>query len=165
MLLGGSMRKIVLSILVENTAGVLARTSGLFSRRGYNIASLSVGETEDPSISRMTVVASGEEETLSQIVKQLMKLEDVISVHELEPEHSVCCELLLLKVDTADAEKRKEALAIAERTDAKVVDVSPENMMLRLTGEPAKLDDFIAGFSEFKILELVRTGLTGLSRS
>ena len=150
------MRKIVLSILVENTAGVLARTSGLFSRRGYNIASLSVGETEDPSISRMTVVASGEEETLSQIV---------ISVHELEPEHSVCCELLLLKVDTADAEKRKEALAIAERTDAKVVDVSPENMMLRLTGEPAKLDDFIAGFSDFKILELVRTGLTGLSRS
>ena len=159
------MRKIVLSILVENTAGVLARTSGLFSRRGYNIASLSVGETEDPSISRMTVVASGEEETLSQIVKQLMKLEDVISVRELEPEHSVCCELLLLKVDTADAEKRKEALAIAERTDAKVVDVSPENMMLRLTGEPAKLDDFIAGVSEFKILELVRTGLTGLSRS
>ena len=162
MRLGGSMRKIVLSILVENTAGVLARTSGLFSRRGYNIASLSVGETEDPSISRMTVVASGEEETLSQIVKQLMKLEDVISVRELEPEHSVCCELLLLKVDTADADKRKEALAIAERTDAKVVDVSPENMMLRLT---AKLDDFIAGFSDFKILELVRTGLTGLSRS
>ena len=159
------MRKIVLSILVENTAGVLARTSGLFSRRGYNIASLSVGETEDPSISRMTVVTSGEEETLSQIVKQLMKLEDVISVRELEPEHSVCCELLLLKVDTADADKRKEALAIAERTDAKVVDVSPENMMLRLTGEPAKLDDFIAGFSDFKILELVRTGLTGLSRS
>ena len=113
----------------------------------------------------MTVVASGEEETLSQIVKQLMKLEDVISVRELEPEHSVCCELLLLKVDTADADKRKEALAIAERTDAKVVDVSPENMMLRLTGEPAKLDDFIAGFSDFKILELVRTGLTGLSRS
>ncbi|MBO4280664.1 MAG: acetolactate synthase small subunit [Lachnospiraceae bacterium] len=159
------MRKIVLSIQVANTAGVLARTSGLFSRRGYNIASLSVGETEDPSISRMTVVASGEEETLSQIVKQLLKLEDVISVEELVPDRSVCCELLLLKVATADAEKRKEALAIAEQTDAKVVDVSPETMMLRLTGEPAKVDAFIDGFSDFKILELVRTGLTGLSRS
>ena len=147
------MRKLVLSIQVANTAGVLARTSGLFSRRGYNIASLSVGETEDPSISRMTVVASGEEETLSQIVKQLLKLEDVISVEELVPDRSVCCELLLLKVATA------------EQTDAKVVDVSPETMMLRLTGEPAKVDAFIDGFSDFKILELVRTGLTGLSRS
>ncbi|MBO4325122.1 MAG: acetolactate synthase small subunit [Lachnospiraceae bacterium] len=159
------MRKIVLSILVENTAGVLARTSGLFSRRGYNIESLSVGETEDASISRMTVVASGEEETLSQIVKQLLKLEDVISVRELVPDSSVCCELLLLKVNTADSEKRKEALAIAERTDAKVVDVSPETMMLRLTGEPAKVDSFINDFSSFQILELVRTGLTGLARS
>ncbi len=159
------MRKIVLSILVENTAGVLARTSGLFSRRGYNIASLSVGETENPSISRMTVVASGDDETLSQIVKQLLKLEDVISVEELNPDSSVCCELLLLKVNTADAEKRKEALAIAERTDAKIVDVSGETMMLRITGEPAKVDEFIAYFSAFEILELVRTGLTGLSRS
>lgn len=159
------MRKIVLSILVANTAGVLARTSGLFSRRGYNIASLSVGETENPSISRMTVVASGDEETLSQIVKQLLKLEDVISVRELVPDESVCCELLLLKVNTADAEKRKEALAVSERTDAKVVDVSADTMMLRLTGEPAKVDEFIACFSDFQILELVRTGLTGLSRS
>lgn len=159
------MRKIVLSILVANTAGVLARTSGLFSRRGYNIASLSVGETENPSISRMTVVANGDEETLSQIVKQLLKLEDVISVRELVPDESVCCELLLLKVNTADAEKRKEALAVSERTDAKVVDVSADTMMLRLTGEPAKVDEFIACFSDFQILELVRTGLTGLSRS
>ena len=156
------MRKIVLSILVNNTAGVLARISGLFGRRGYNIASLTVGETERPDISRMTVVALGDEATLSQIGKQLEKLQEV---KELSPEHSVCSELILLKVRTKTDAKRQSAISIADVFRAKVVDVAVDSLMMQLTGETAKIDAFIKMFYEFEILELVRTGLTGLERA
>lgn len=157
------MRKMVLSILVENTAGVLSRVSGLFSRRGYNIDSLTVGETENPTFSRMTVVANGDEQILEQIRNQLQKLEDVVEIKELHSEESVCRELILVKVSAGESE-RKDVIAVADIFRAKIVDVAKESLMVELTGNQAKIDAFINLLDGFKILEMVRTGITGLSR-
>lgn len=157
------MRKMVLSILVDNTAGVLSRVSGLFSRRGYNISSLTVGETENPKFSRMTVVVGGEEETLEQIHKQLSKLEDVREIKELSSDNSVCRELVLVKVK-ADQTQRQQIIAVADIFRAKIVDVAKESLMVELTGNQAKIDAFIKLLDGFEILEIVRTGLTGLVR-
>lgn len=157
------MSRMVLSILVDNTAGVLSRVAGLFSRRGYNIDSLSVGETENPSYSRMTVAASGEDQILEQIVKQLAKLEDVKEIKELVNGESVCRELILVKI-AAGQPDRQSIIAIADIFRAKIVDVSMESMMVELTGNQAKLDGFMKLLEGFEIKELVRTGLTGLTR-
>ncbi len=157
------MRKMVLSILVDNTAGVLSRVSGLFSRRGYNITSLTVGETENPAFSRMTVVVKGEEQTLEQIYKQVEKLEDVVEITELGPEDSVCRELVLVKVKASQAE-RQSIIAVADIFRAKIVDVAKESLMIELTGNQAKIDAFIKLLDGFEILSIVRTGLTGLTR-
>ena len=157
------MRKMVLSILVDNTAGVLSRVSGLFSRRGYNITSLTVGETENPAFSRMTVVVKGEEQTLEQIYKQVEKLEDVVDITELSPENSVCRELVLVKVK-ADQIQRQQIIAVADIFRAKIVDVAIESLMIELTGNQAKIDAFIKLLDGFEILSIVRTGLTGLTR-
>lgn len=157
------MRKMVLSILVDNTAGVLSRVSGLFSRRGYNITSLTVGETENPAFSRMTVVVKGEEQTLEQIYKQVEKLEDVVEITELGPEDSVCRELVLVKVKASQAE-RQAIIAVADIFRAKIVDVAKESLMIELTGNQAKIDAFIKLLDGFEILAIVRTGLTGLTR-
>lgn len=157
------MRKIVFSILVENTAGVLSRVSGLFSRRGYNIDSLSVGETENPRYSRMTVVASGEDEILEQIEKQLSKLVDVKKIEELKDGTSVCRELILVKVGVT-AEKRQQVIAIADIFRAKIVDVYQDSLMIELTGTEIKLNAFIDLLEGFEIKEMVRTGITGLTR-
>lgn len=157
------MKKIVLSILVDNTSGVLSRVSGLFSRRGYNIDSLTVGVTENPKYSRMTVVASGEDEILEQIRKQLEKLVDVKRIEELKAGESVCRELILVKVGV-EAEKRQQVIAVADIFRAKIVDVAPDSMMMELTGNQNKLDAFINLLDGFEIRELVRTGITGLMR-
>lgn len=157
------MSKIVLSLLVDNQAGVLSRVSGLFSRRGYNIDSLTVGETENPNFSRMTVVASGEPEALEQIQKQLAKLVDVVEIKALTPETSVTRELILVKV-SADAEERHKITEIADIFRAKIVDVSKNSVMLELTGNSAKLEAFISLLEGFHIQQLVRTGVAGLSR-
>ncbi len=157
------MSKIVLSLLVDNQAGVLSRVSGLFSRRGYNIDSLTVGETENPKFSRMTVVASGEPEALEQIQKQLAKLVDVVEIKALERETSVTRELVLVKV-SVDAEDRHKITEIADIFRAKIVDVSNASMMLELTGNTAKLEAFISLLEGFHIRQLVRTGVAGLSR-
>ena len=157
------MRKMVLSILVDNTAGVLSRVSGLFSRRGYNITSLTVGETENPAFSRMTVVVKGEEQTLEQIYKQVEKLEDVVDITELSPENSVCRELVLVKVK-ADQIQRQQIIAVADIFRAKIVDVAIESLMVELTGNQAKIGAFIKLLDGFEILSIVRTGLTGLTR-
>ena len=159
----GAMRRMVLSILVENTSGVLSRVSGLFSRRGYNIDSLSVGETHNPAISRMTVAVTGEELTLEQIEKQLNKLEDVIEIKELADGESVCRELILVKVK-ADASKRQGIIAVADIFRAKIVDVAKESLMIELTGNQSKINAFIELLDGFEILQLVRTGITGLPR-
>ncbi len=158
-----SKKIMVLSILVDNTSGVLSRVSGLFSRRGYNIDSLTVGETENPLISRMTVVATGDEGILEQIKKQVSKLEDVREIVELTPDSSVCRELILIKV-RATTEERTSLNTIASIFRANVVDVSAEYMMIELTGTISKIDAFIKLLDGFEIDELVRTGITGLTR-
>ena len=157
------MKRIVLSILVDNTAGVLSRVSGLFSRRGYNIDSLTVGETQDPAISRMTVLAHGDDQILEQIRKQLLKLEDVIEIKVLVPGESVTRELILVKVSAPDKD-RQAIISIADIFRAKIVDVALESVIIELTGSQEKLDAFTKLLNQFTIRELVRTGITGLTR-
>lgn len=160
---GLTMKRIVLSILVENTAGVLSRVSGLFSRRGYNIDSLTVGETQLSGISRMTVVANGDDQILEQIKNQLNKLEDVKEIIELMDGESVCRELILVKV-AANAQVRQSIISVADIFRAKIVDVAPESLMIELTGNQAKINAFLNLLEGHQILELVRTGITGLAR-
>ncbi|MBA4687008.1 MAG: acetolactate synthase small subunit [Candidatus Galacturonibacter soehngenii] len=157
------MKVRVFSMLVDNTSGVLSRVAGMFSRRGYNIDSLTVGVTADPRFSRMTVVVSGDEPILEQIEKQLRKLEDVLDIKKLEEGDSVCRELILVKVKVG-AKDRQSIIAIADIFRAKIVDVATESLIIELTGSQSKLDAFIELLEGYEILELARTGITGLSR-
>ena len=157
------MQKRILSLLVDNTAGVLSRISGLFSRRGYNIDSLSAGVTADERFSRMTVVCSGDALILEQITKQLAKLVDVRDIKILEPENSVSRELVLVKV-AAKPTEREGVMTIANIFRANIIDVGKESMVIELTGSKSKLSAFIDLLDEYEILELARTGITGLSR-
>ena len=157
------MNKKVLSVLVDNTSGVLNRVAGLFSRRGYNIDSLTVGETTDPTVSRMTVTVTGDDDVLEQIEKQLSKLIDVKEVVELPAEASVCRELVLVKVE-CDTTRRQEIIAISDIFRANIVDVSTKSVIIELTGAQSKLNAFIELLNGFKITELARTGITGLQR-
>jgi len=153
----------VLSVLVENQAGVLSRVSGLFSRRGYNIDSLSVGVTEDPAISRMTIVVRGDSYILEQIKKQLNKLIDVIKVIELDKDRSVFRELMLIKVNARE-NNRASIIEIVDIFRASVVDVSNETLTVELTGDEDKIEAFINLMKPYGIREIVRTGLTALER-
>ncbi|UWO24343.1 acetolactate synthase small subunit [Marvinbryantia formatexigens] len=157
------MKQRVLSMLVDNTFGVLSRVAGLFSRRGYNIDSLTVGETADPRYSRMTVVVSGDEQILDQIVKQLGKLIDVVDIKTLKEGESVNRELVMIKV-RAEAKDRQGINAICDIFRAKVVDVAKDSMIIELTGDQSKLKAFLELMNDYEILELARTGITGLSR-
>ena len=158
------MEQRVLSILVDNTSGVLSRVAGLFSRRAYNIDSLTVGETENPLYSRMTVVARGDDEILEQIHRQLEKLVDVIEIKELKSHTtSVCRELVLLKVEVKP-EERDQLLSIVNIFRAKVIDVAEESMIIELTGNQVKVDAFLRLIGGFAVQEMARTGLTGLER-
>ncbi len=156
------MRQAVFSILVDNSAGVLSRVAGLFSRRGYNIDSLTVGETTDSKVSRITVAATGEEDVLEQIQKQLAKLVDVRQIIEL-PQESVCRELILVKVE-CDTNSRQEIISVSNIYRANIVDVAPTSLIIELTGAKSKVDAFIELLNGFKITELARTGITGLAR-
>ena len=144
------MRQIVLSLLVDNNPGVLARVAALFSRRGYNIDSITAGITNDPKYTRITVAVSGDNQILEQI-------------GELENSHSVCRELVLVKV-MADKKEKQEIIAIADIFRAKVVDVAANSLMIELTGNQNKLDAFLNLMADFEVLEMVRTGITGLGR-
>ena len=157
------MKQRVYSILVDNSAGVLSRVASLFSRRGYNIDSLTVGVTADPAFSRMTIVCSGDDSVLEQIRKQLAKLVDVRDIKVLEPGDSVTHELMMIKL-TAKDEDRQNVMALAEIFKAKTVDVGPESMILEVVGSVSKLAAFLNLLSGYEILELDRTGVTGLSR-
>ncbi|WP_343210517.1 acetolactate synthase small subunit [Anaerolentibacter hominis] len=157
------MSKVVFSILVDNTPGVLNRVSNLFSRRGYNIDSLTVGETHDPEVSRITVAVSGDHIILEQIEKQLAKLENVRGIVKLKDGESVCRELILVKV-AATAKERQAIIAVADIFRAKIVDVATDSLMVELTGNQAKIDAFINLLAGYEIIELVRTGITGLVR-
>jgi acetolactate synthase-1/3 small subunit len=153
----------VLSILVANNAGVLSRVTGLFSRRGYNIDSLSVGTTEDPRYSRITVSVRGDEQIIEQIRHQVAKLVDVIDVLELPPEQSVYRELCFVKVG-AEGQVRSEIFNIAAVFRANIVDVTLSTVTVELTGDQDKISAFIELMRPYGILKIVRTGLTGIAR-
>lgn len=155
------MRQMVLSLLVNNEAGVTSRISGLFTRRGYNIDSITAGVTGDKNISRITVVVEGDENV--QVIKQLSKLEDVIDIKELKREDSVCRELILVRVAVNEIQ-RPEIVSVADIFRAKVIDVSMDSMVLELTGDKSKIDAFLELLVGYQILEIARTGLTGLRR-
>ena len=157
------MRQIVLSLLVDNNPGVLARVAALFSRRGYNIDSITAGITNDPKYTRITVAVSGDNQILEQIRNQIAKLVEVRKIVELENSHSVCRELVLVKV-MADKKEKQEIIAIADIFRAKVVDVAANSLMIELTGNQNKLDAFLNLMADFEVLEMVRTGITGLGR-
>ena len=153
----------VLSILVENTPGLTSRISGLFSRRGYNIDSFSAGVTADPRYTRVTIVTHGDEMVLEQIEKQVSKLTDVVDLKVLEDGTSVTRELMLVKI-SARSTDRQDVLTIVEIFHGKVVDVTHDSMVLEVTGHQHKLESFLDMLADYDILELARTGLTGLSR-
>lgn len=153
----------VFSLLVDNNPGVLSRISGLFSRRGYSIDSITAGVTADPRFTRITIVSSGDELILSQIEKQVRKLEDIIEIKVLEPSASVYRELIMVKVK-ANKSERSEIISVADIFRAKIVDVEKDSLMVELTGTQSKLDAFLNLLEGYDILELARTGITGLNR-
>ncbi len=153
----------IISIIVENKPGVLTRISGLFSRRGFNIESLSVGVTENPKHSRMTIIVEGDQDVLEQIQKQLYKLVDTLKVIDLPPETSVGRELIMVKVN-ADKSVRSEVIQITDIYRGRIVDVGENVLTVELTGEDGKLNAFINMMSKFGIKELVRTGKVALHR-
>lgn len=157
------MHRKVLQLLVDNTSGVLSRISGLFSRRGYNIESITAGVTADPRYTRITIVTSGDDEILDQIEKQVAKLVDVRDIKELAPESSVYRELALIKVRTNQNE-RQGVIAIADIFRAKIIDVASDSLIVELTGNQDKIDAFINLLEGYEILELARTGIAGLGR-
>ena len=152
-----------ISVLVENTSGVLARVSGLFARRGFTIDSLAVGETEDPSISRMTIVVTVDGRPLEQVTKQLHKLINVLRIVELPHESSVERELALIKVG-ADAGRRAEVLEIVEIFRAKVIDVDPDSLVVEASGTSDKLTALEELLRPYTIIEMARTGRIALGR-
>lgn len=157
------MKEYVISALVENRSGVLSRISGLFSRRGYNIDSLSVGETDDPTISRMTIVTRADRQMQEQIKKQLNKLVDVIKIVELKEETSVYRELALIKVK-AQKEVRAEIIEIANIFRTHIVDVASESLIIEATGDEGKISALTKMLEPYGVKEIIRTGLTALER-
>ncbi len=157
------MQKKVFQLLVDNTSGVLSRISGLFSRRGYNIESITAGVTADPNFTRITIVASGDDQILAQIEKQVAKLVDVRDVKELTPQESVYRELALIKVK-AMADERQGVISLADIFRAKIIDVSSDALIVEMTGTQEKIEAFIKLLEGYEILEIARTGIAGLFR-
>lgn len=158
-----NLERHVLSVLVRNSSGVLTRVSGLFARRGFNIDSLTVGRTENPEISRMTIVLMGNEYILEQFTKQLNKLEDVLRVHELKSEYSVYRELVLIKVQ-ASPEKRGAINEVVKIFRSKIIDVAHNTVTIELTGDDSKINALIELMEDYGIVEIVRTGIAALER-
>ena len=157
------MSRHTVSVLVQDVPGVLARIAGLFSRRGFNIESLAVGQTERPQVSRMTIVVTVDELPLEQVTKQLNKLVNVLKIVELEPESSVVRELMLVKV-RADAEVRSHVLETANLFRAKIVDVAPDAVTIEATGGRGKLQALLRALEPFGIKELVQSGAVAVGR-
>lgn len=155
--------KHTLSVIVENKPGVLARTAGLFRRRGFNIDSLAVGVTENPNISRMTIVVEGDQRVLDQVMKQVNKLIEVIKVGYLEDEESVDRELALIKVN-ADQRTRSEIMQIVDIFRARIIDVAPNSLIVEVTGDENKINAISQLLKQFGIMEMVRTGKVALQR-
>lgn len=153
----------ILSILLENEAGALSRVAGLFSARAYNIESLTVAPTEDPTVSRMTVVTSGSEEIIEQITKQLNKLIDVIKLVDLNDSRHIERELMLIKIQ-ARGEQREELKRLADIFRGRIIDVTDATYVIELTGTGEKLDAFLEALDRKQIIEVVRSGVSGIAR-
>lgn len=153
----------IISILMENESGALSRVAGLFSARGYNIESLTVAPTEDASLSRMTLVTSGSDDVIEQITKQLNKLIDVVKLIDLAESAHIERELMLIKVKTTEA-SREEIRSMADIFRGRILDITPVTYVIELTGPSEKLDAFIATVDAANIIEVVRSGATGISR-
>ena len=153
----------IISILMENESGALSRVAGLFSARGYNIESLTVAPTEDPSLSRMTLVTRGNEEIIEQITKQLNKLIDVVKLIDLAESFHIERELMMIKIKTT-GEMRDEIRSMADIFRGNIIDVTPTTYIVEMTGPSEKLDAFIAAIEPDTIIEVVRSGPTGISR-
>lgn len=152
------------AVLVENNPGVLAKVSNLFSRRGYNIESLVVSDTEDKTISRMTIVVDGDERTIEQVTKQLHKLVDVIKVNDLTNDDIVCRQLLLVRV-AADRETRGEIIQLMDIFRARIIDIGRRSLIIEATGEESKIEAIIKSLQPFGIQEIVKTGVSAMVRS
>ncbi|MCR8645646.1 acetolactate synthase small subunit [Paenibacillus sp. N1-5-1-14] len=157
------IRKYTISILVNNQPGVLQRVSGLFGRRGFNIESITVGESEEIGLSRMVIVTEGDDKTLEQISKQLYKLIDVIKVIDLSASPMVARELGLIKV-SADPQARPEIIGIVETFRASIVDIGPSSLIVQVVGDSEKIDAMIELLRPYGIKELSRTGATAMIR-
>ena len=157
------MKKFIIAMLVSNQFGVLTRISGMFSRRGFNIDSLTVGETENRGYSRMTVTMTGDDADRDQMIKQLGKLHDVQEIKEMDPEKSVSRELILIKV-AANAQNRQDIMDAVNVFRNKIIDFSPNSVCMEITGESSKLDAFIELMKPYGIIEMCRTGLISLDR-
>lgn len=155
--------KQIMSVLVENKAGVLSRTAGLFARRGFNIESLAVGETEDPTVSRMTIVVEGDERTIEQVEKQLNKQIDVIKVKLLETDAATRRELILIKTN-ATQQNRGEVIDIATIMNAKIVDLSRATLTVEMCDRPERVDLLIDMLTPYGIAEIARTGMIALQK-
>lgn len=153
----------IISILIENEAGALSRVAGLFSARGYNIESLTVAPTEDPTLSRMTLVTRGSEEIIEQITKQLNKLIDIVKLIDLAETSHVERELMLVKVKTS-SETREEIKRLSDIFRGKVIDVTNNSYVIEMTGASDKLDAFVSALDDSSIIETVRSGPTSMSR-
>lgn len=152
-----------IAVIVENKSGVLTRIAGLFSRRSFNIDGLSVGATDNPEYSRMTITVEGDKEVLEQVIKQLSKLINVIRVSELAPAESVERELAIIKV-TADKESRSEIMQIVNIFRAKIIDVSARSMIIEVTGDEEKINAIVQLLRQFGIKEMARTGKVSMIR-
>lgn len=157
------MKKFVISMLVSDQFGVLTRVSGMFARRGFNIDSLTVGVTERPGFSRMTVTMTGEKSDRDQMLKQLKKLHDVKEIKQMDPSSSVSRELILIKV-SANSQNRQDIIDAVNVFRNKIIDFSPEAVCMEITGESSKLDAFIELMKPYGIIEMCRTGMVSLDR-
>lgn len=158
------MEKYILSVTVQNNAGVLARVSSLFGRRGYNIDSLTVSATTDPKISRMSIIVQGDEPILEQIIKQLLKLEEVQRVDHLQEDDSCCSELVFVKVKAENASERDSVRQLCGLYDAHIVESTDETMIVELAEVPSRIDAFLDVISNFEIVEMSRSGVTAIEK-
>ena len=158
------MEKYILSVTVQNNAGVLARVSSLFGRRVYNIDSLTVSATTDPKVSCMSIIVQGDHMVLEQIMKQLAKLEEVMHVVHLEEDSSCCSELVFVKLHTPDVSVRSDIRQLCELYGARVVDTQESEIIIELSEVPSRIDAFLDVISNFKILEMSRSGVTAIEK-
>ncbi|MCG5514828.1 MULTISPECIES: acetolactate synthase small subunit [Ectothiorhodospira] len=154
----------IISILMENESGALSRVAGLFSARGYNIESLTVAPTEDPTLSRLTLVTRGSDQVIEQITKQLNKLVDVVKLLDLTEHRHIEREMMLIKLKVQDADQRAEVMRMAEIFRGHIIDVSAATYVVELTGDSEKLDAFVESMGHFEVIEVVRSGVMGIAR-